>query len=108
MPYCSECDKDCTVSNKDFGIGGYEFWGDKGVDVRMATVSDCCEAEAFDSREENDEFNPNLPVTEKNPQYRYCGEPVEIEDFEPDYDDRDDRDFRDDYDPDLYCGGFMD
>jgi hypothetical protein len=30
------------------GIGSYEFWGAKGNDVRMETVSLCCDAPLLD------------------------------------------------------------
>jgi len=41
---CEECGGECTAVEKDFGIGPYEFWGDRGVHVDMRLVSPCCEA----------------------------------------------------------------
>ena len=55
--YCSDCGQECTVGVIDEGIGSYEYWGAKGVDVRLVEVSDCCEAEVLDEppEEEQDE-----------------------------------------------------
>ena len=45
--YCGECARQCNAVERDFGIGGYEFWGARGNDVRMVTVSDCCDGDIF-------------------------------------------------------------
>lgn len=45
--YCGECRKECDFVGKDFGIGAYEFWGARGVDTNIQTVSVCCEGEIY-------------------------------------------------------------
>ena len=42
---CSECGEECIPKVIDSGIGPYEYWGARGVDVRLEEVSPCCEAE---------------------------------------------------------------
>ena len=39
--FCSECGEHCTATIIDEGIGSYEYWGAKGVDVRLVEVSPC-------------------------------------------------------------------
>jgi hypothetical protein len=46
---CSECGKDCEAVVVDEGIGPYEFWGNRGVDVALEVYSDCCEATVIKS-----------------------------------------------------------
>lgn len=46
--YCSECGEECQGKWENQGIGPYEFWGQKGNDVRMVFVSDCCSADLQD------------------------------------------------------------
>lgn len=53
--YCSDCGKECVAGYIDEGIGSYEYWGAKGVDIRLSEVSDCCEAEVLDEPPEGDE-----------------------------------------------------
>lgn len=57
--YCGECKKECDWQVLDYGIGGYEFWGARGVDVNLQTVSKCCEGDLYlDAElEEQAEFN---------------------------------------------------
>ncbi len=43
-PYCSECNEPNDGENMDFGIGSYEFWGQRGCDTNIQFVSTCCEA----------------------------------------------------------------
>lgn len=57
--YCSECGLECTVIEVDFGIGAYEYWGATGVDVQIAEVSDCCEADTQETPPGLMEPNPN-------------------------------------------------
>lgn len=45
--YCTECSDECTGKWVDFGIGPGEAWGQKFCDVKMAYVSNCCEAEVI-------------------------------------------------------------
>lgn len=46
--YCKDCHERCRPQRMDFGIGAYEYWGARGNDVNIQTVSDCCEAEVVD------------------------------------------------------------
>ena len=39
---CSDCGHECDVVLVDHGIGGYEYWGAKGVHHDYAPGSDCC------------------------------------------------------------------
>lgn len=48
---CSECRKPCNAVERDFGIGGYEFWGARGCDVNLQTVSDCCDGDPLTPEE---------------------------------------------------------
>lgn len=55
---CCNCGRECTVVRVDFGIGPYEYWGHRGVDVQERDCSDCCEADVTlydDSPVEEDE-----------------------------------------------------
>lgn len=45
---CTECGEQCVGKVEDYGIGGYEFWGQKGTDIQLCLVSVCCEAEMRD------------------------------------------------------------
>lgn len=47
LEFCAECKNNCIGIWEDVGIGGYEYWGQKGVDVRWAYMSNCCEAEVI-------------------------------------------------------------
>jgi hypothetical protein len=38
----------------DEGIGHYEYWGAKGVDVRLVEVSPCCEDVVLDRPPESE------------------------------------------------------
>jgi len=51
---CTCCGEKCVVIVQDFGIGAYEYWGQRGTDVQLKAVSGCCEAEArtMDGEEE--------------------------------------------------------
>lgn len=55
--FCAACGKECVAGYIDEGIGSYEYWGARGVDIRLVEVSDCCEAEVLDDppEEENDD-----------------------------------------------------
>lgn len=46
---CTSCGDPCSAIQVDFGIGAYECHGFRGIDTQIAIVSDCCEAEAFDT-----------------------------------------------------------
>ena len=45
--YCGECGKECDWQTLDYGIGSYEFWGARGVDTNLHTVSVCCEGDLY-------------------------------------------------------------
>ena len=48
-PYiCAECREPCEEIAVDFGIGSYEYWGQRGCDRDVRVVSDCCEGELLD------------------------------------------------------------
>jgi len=53
--YCAHCGDACTATFIDEGIGHYEYWGAKGVDIQLVEVSPCCEAEVLDEPPEEDE-----------------------------------------------------
>lgn len=42
--WCTECGQPCDVIEVDFGIGPYEYWGQRCVQVDIQQVSNCCEA----------------------------------------------------------------
>ncbi len=48
MEICKECGKPCGTMIIEVGIGGFECWGERGIDNRTEEVSDCCEAEIRD------------------------------------------------------------
>ena len=54
--YCTCCKQECLTHEEDHGIGPYEYWGQRCVDRRMVTVSDCCDAEVIDCKPEDDEL----------------------------------------------------
>lgn len=53
--YCTACKQECEVEVIDEGIGAYEYWGAKGVDIRLVEQSQCCEADVTDEPPEEDE-----------------------------------------------------
>jgi hypothetical protein len=42
MLKCECCGEECTASVIDEGIGTYEYWGSRGVDICLVVESDCC------------------------------------------------------------------
>jgi len=48
---CSECGREVTCVEKDFGIGPYEFWGSKGEHHDYQCVTPCCDAEVVEGEE---------------------------------------------------------
>ena len=40
--YCKICGASCTEVMEDQGVGGYEYFGQRGVDRDMRRVSSCC------------------------------------------------------------------
>ena len=63
--FCQECELECRGQVVDQGIGPYEFWGQKGIDVREAFVSECCEALVVDI----DENEVGLPEPDEDAAY---------------------------------------
>ncbi len=55
MTWCCACKQECNVIEVDFGIGAYEYWGAKGVDIQIEEVSDCCEADWTEEEPDEDE-----------------------------------------------------
>ena len=55
MTWCCACKQECLVIEVDFGIGSYEYWGAKGVDIDLQEVSDCCEADWTEEDPNEDE-----------------------------------------------------
>jgi hypothetical protein len=49
--YCGECGKECDWVQRDFGIGGYEFWGASGFHSNIQTVSKCCDGDIYSDPE---------------------------------------------------------
>lgn len=50
---CSGCGEDRDPSEGHFvdcGIGAYDFWGQRGMDVQYHWVSTCCDAPIKDDR----------------------------------------------------------
>jgi len=52
--YCTFCNEECAVDVVDEGIGSYEYWGAKGVDIRLVEVSACCGEDVTDEPSEED------------------------------------------------------
>lgn len=55
MTWCCACKQECNVIEVDFGIGSYEYWGSKGIDIDLQEVSDCCEADWTEEDPNEDE-----------------------------------------------------
>jgi hypothetical protein len=53
--YCASCLKECEAITIDEGIGAYEYWGAKGVDIRLVDVSDCCEDNLLEELPEDED-----------------------------------------------------
>lgn len=58
---CAECKQQCNAIEVDFGIGPYEFWGQRGVHINKAWVSSCCEAEMLTDEGKPYEHDPYIP-----------------------------------------------
>ncbi len=54
-PICTECGEPCKLIEIDVGLGTVECWGSVSVDQQTAEVSACCEAEAQEQEEVDDE-----------------------------------------------------
>jgi hypothetical protein len=52
---CKQCGEPCEVVLVDFGIGPYEFQGQRGVDVNKQWASACCESEYVDDYQVDEE-----------------------------------------------------
>jgi hypothetical protein len=53
--YCTFCNEECEVNIVDEGIGAYEYWGSKEVDIKLVEVSACCGEDVTDELPEEDE-----------------------------------------------------
>ena len=53
--YCVLCGKECEVDIVDEGIGTYEYWGAKGVDIQLVEVSVCCGEDVTDEPTEEED-----------------------------------------------------
>lgn len=51
MMFCSECLEPCKSVERNFGIGGYEFWGATGSDDNWQEVSKCCDGDLLTEEE---------------------------------------------------------
>jgi len=52
--YCKYCKEECGTIEIDMGIGPHEYGSVRAADVRLETVSDCCEAEVLKEAPEDD------------------------------------------------------
>jgi len=50
-PFCESCKCTCNPKLVDNGIGMYEYWGSKEVDVQLDVESDCCGAPVYKDQE---------------------------------------------------------
>ena len=48
MKICSCCGDEAEPVMINCGVGPYEYWGMRGVDVNMQELSQCCEAECVE------------------------------------------------------------
>ena len=55
---CEACNRECHEIQVDFGIGAYEYWGACGVDIQLAWLSDCCEADLLHAGMDPPDFIP--------------------------------------------------
>jgi len=70
-PFCGSCRAPCEPRTTDEGIGPYEFWGSKGVDSNIVTVSDCCEADLYEDFELQIGYTPEEPEPDYDDYDRY-------------------------------------
>ena len=49
--YCGDCGEPAQEEKVDFGIGPYEFWGQKCTDTDVQWASACCEGKLFEDPE---------------------------------------------------------
>jgi hypothetical protein len=70
---CAACGRQCRKVTVDFGIGAYEYWGAPGVDIQLADVSDCCEADFMDEDDHLDDrpscMMPDCDRVVEHPEY---------------------------------------
>jgi len=61
MPYCGRCKQPCEVvwQHEDIGIGPYEHFGTRGVDIQIQHIpeSDCCHAIVYYDEECTQEYD---------------------------------------------------
>ena len=58
---CSACGEVAEGAFVDFGIGAYEYWGQRGVDRNVQWVSRCCEATLLENTASKSEASPPEP-----------------------------------------------
>lgn len=58
---CSACGEVAAGTFADFGIGVYEYWGQRGVDRDVQWVSCCCEATLLENTAQKREASPPEP-----------------------------------------------
>lgn len=58
---CSACGEVAEGTSVDFGIGAYEYWGQRGVDRNVQWVSRCCEATLLENTASKSEASPPEP-----------------------------------------------
>lgn len=49
--YCMECNEVCSVTEVDEGIGVYEYWGSREIDIKIVKRSGCCDAKVTEQQE---------------------------------------------------------
>lgn len=66
---CDACGDPCEVVTADFGRGPYEYWGFRGVDRDIRTVSRCCEATFTDPNADDEEHTPYVLAPDDKPPF---------------------------------------
>ena len=52
--WCANCKEECDAKIIDNGIGVYEYGSERAVDIRLDTVSCCCEDEVLTEAPDED------------------------------------------------------
>lgn len=58
--FCADCCRPAEGHLVDFGIGPYEHFGQRGVDVNKQWVSTCCDAEIVENTPEHHAVSSEL------------------------------------------------
>lgn len=75
--YCEECGAQCTSVTHDFGIGLYEYWGQRCRDVNKQEVSPCCEADVIDALE----YESQQAALPPHKRHGYAEQMAELRDY---------------------------